>query len=116
MERNNRCFGIWNICPGQMIHIYLCVCWQSIYFESLEALILCIEAISADHESQVERVINRLNHEYDSSTIAGYRDVALNLRLKTPDTVCMGLDGHICEVQLVMISFARIKVQRTLDL
>ena len=84
--------------------------WQSIYFKDLQGMIKCIEAISADEESRVERVVNRLHPTYDSTNTAGYRDVSLNLLLRTPETVRLGLGGHVCEVQLVLVSFAEIKV------
>ncbi len=60
--------------------------WQSIYFKSLEEMIQCIEVIFSDQESLVEQIVNRLHHDYDSTITAGYRDVGLNLRLRTPDT------------------------------
>ncbi len=83
---------------------------QSIYFQDLEGMIKCIEAISVDPESQVELVVNRLHYDYESTITVGYRDFALNLLLRTPDTVILGLDGHVCEVQLVLVSFAEINV------
>jgi hypothetical protein len=73
-------------------------------------MIKCIEAISDDQETRVERVVNRLHYSYDSTTTAGYRDVSLNLLLRTPETVLLGLDRHVCEVQLILVSFAEIKV------
>ncbi len=84
--------------------------WQSIYFKDLQGIINCVEAISTDEESRVERVVNRLHPTYDSTHTAGYRDVSLNLLLRTPETVRLGLGGHVCEVQLVLVSFAEIKV------
>ena len=66
--------------------------------------------MAADPEVHVERVVNRLHDGYDSAETAGYRDVALNLLLETADTVNLGLNWHVCEVQLVLISFAKIKV------
>mmetsp|Transcript_37690 Transcript_37690/g.78939 ORF Transcript_37690/g.78939 Transcript_37690/m.78939 type:complete len:181 (+) Transcript_37690:1163-1705(+) len=91
------------------VSLLLDCCRQSIYFYGLEEMIKCIQAISADQESHVERVVNRLHHDYDSTTTAGYRNIALNLVLRTPDTVLLGLDGHVCEVQLILVSFAEIK-------
>jgi hypothetical protein len=37
--------------------------------------------------------------------------VALNLRLDTAETRRLGLEAHVCEVQLVLVDFARLKVQ-----
>lgn len=83
---------------------------QSIYFEDLDGIIRCLDAVAADPEVRVERVVNRLLHSYDAAATAGYRDVALNLRLEGTETAGLGLTMHVCEVQLVLISFAKIKV------
>jgi hypothetical protein len=36
--------------------------------------------------------------------------VSLNLRIATPRTAALGVDGHICELQLILLSFAELKV------
>jgi hypothetical protein len=36
--------------------------------------------------------------------------VSLNLRIKTERTAALGVDGHICEIQLILLPFARLKV------
>jgi hypothetical protein len=38
------------------------------------------------------------------------RDVSLNLRIVTERTAALGIDGHICELQLILHSFAKLKV------
>ena len=38
-----------------------------------------------------------------------YRDVCLNLELRTPDVVAAGAGGHVCEVQLMMLDVATVK-------
>ena len=49
---------------------------------------------------------------YDGAATAGYRDVALNLRLRTAAAIELGVDAHVCEVQLLLRQFAEIKVLR----
>ena len=71
---------------------------------------MVLEVISSDIEADVVRVTNRLRADYDAARTLGYRDVGLNLRLQTSETRRVGLDAHICEVQLVLADFARIKV------
>jgi hypothetical protein len=44
---------------------------------------------------------------------AGYRDVGLNLRVVTAEAALLGVDGHVCEVQLLLLPFAKIKVQKS---
>ena len=66
--------------------------------------------MAQDPEADVLRVVNRLHHNYDATATAGYRDVALNVRLETAEIASLGLNSHVCEVQLVLIDFAKIKV------
>ena len=40
---------------------------------------------------------------------SGYRDVAVNLRVATVAAAALGLSGHVCEVQLLLEGFARVK-------
>jgi hypothetical protein len=42
--------------------------------------------------------------------VRGGRDVLLNLRIRTERTVVLGVDGHICELQLILRSFVELKV------
>ena len=59
---------------------------------------------------QVVRIKNRLDPAYDSGRSAGYRDVALNLRVVTAEAMALGVDLHVCEVQLLLRPFAALKV------
>ncbi len=40
---------------------------------------------------------------------AGYRDVNLNLRIVTEETEALKIDLTVCEVQLILTSFAQLK-------
>ena len=83
---------------------------QSIFFEDVKGVLKCLEAVSGDSTVQVVRLSNKLDEGYDGAATAGYRDVSLNLRLSTTETRSLGLDGFVCELQLILIDFARIKV------
>jgi len=85
------------------------VCRQSIYFDSLGALAACLKTIARDPQAVVSAVKNRLTPDYDDTKTAGYRDVNLNLRLVTDETIRFNLSSHICEVQLILTSFAELK-------
>ena len=96
------------------------LCRQSIVFDSAADLALCLAAIRADSDVLVVRVKNRmdphpLTHSdrscCDSQPVAGYRDVAINLRIRSQAAVRLGLDGHVCELQLLLRAFAELKVQ-----
>ena len=76
----------------------------------MNGVVKCLEHVSSDSTVQVVRLSNKLDETYDGAATAGYRDVSLNLRLSTADTLRLGLDGFVCELQLILIDFARIKV------
>jgi hypothetical protein len=63
----------------------------------------------------VLRIKNRLDPDYDSARSAGYRDVGVNLRVVTPETRALGVDAHVCELQLLLRRFAELKVRSCLS-
>jgi hypothetical protein len=69
-----------------------------------------MKVIINDPEVQICRVKNRMDPGYNASATAGYRDVVLNMQIKTQQTAAMGVDGHVCEVQLILNRFAELKV------
>jgi hypothetical protein len=87
------------------------LCRQSIVFENAAGVAACLAAVRADKEVLVLRVKNRLDPTYDSTASAGYRDVALNLRIASNVTEELGIEMHVCEVQLLLLPFAELKVQ-----
>ncbi len=70
-------------------------------------------AIRSDNDVVVSRIKNRFDPNLDSDVLAGYRNLAVNLRIVTPDTLLLGVDMHICEVQLLLLSMAAIKVRQS---
>ena len=85
-------------------------CRQSIVFEEISDIHACLQAIHEDSEVVLLRVNNRLHTSYRAEQTAGYRDLQLNLRIVTTETQQLGINMHVCEVQLLLIDFARIKV------
>ena len=86
-------------------------CRQSIYFDDLESLMSCVAAAAQDTTVRLMRINNRLHSGDSSGLTAGYRDVMLCLRISTDETRRLGIDTHVCEVQLVLVDFAKIKVR-----
>jgi hypothetical protein len=86
------------------------LCRQSIIFEELSGVTSCLRAISNDPDVELLRIKNRLDPIYDSTKSAGYRDVGLNLRLLNSQARELGLEAHVCEVQLLLRPFAQLKV------
>ena len=53
------------------------------------------------------RTKNRMDPVVDEHPVyAGYRDVALNLRFRSEEACDLGLDGHVCELRLILMSIA----------
>ena len=82
---------------------------QSIIFESIEDIVRCVSIIMMDPEIVIERIKNRFDVNYDSSQSAGYRDLALNLRIVSREAKDLGLHTHVCEVQLLNKQMAEMK-------
>jgi len=85
------------------------VCRHAIIFETIKDLSRCLDVIVGDTDVSIERIKNRFSRAYDPDESAGYRDFSINLRLVTPETIALGVEAHVCEVQLILKSFANIK-------
>mmetsp|Transcript_28191 Transcript_28191/g.65833 ORF Transcript_28191/g.65833 Transcript_28191/m.65833 type:complete len:93 (-) Transcript_28191:194-472(-) len=72
-------------------------------------LTMCIGCIVTDENVMVERLKNRMSPEYDSAETAGYRDVCINLRVCNKLAQALGVELHVCEVQLLLLDFASLK-------
>jgi len=81
------------------------ICRQSCVFENVKDLQLCLQVLRTDSEVNILRLKNRLDPGYNASQTGGYRDVALNLQIRTDLTRRLGVEDHICEVQLILKPF-----------
>jgi len=81
----------------------------AIVFDTLQDLCSCLRVIVGDHEVAVVRIKNRLSPNHNSRSSAGYRDVNINLNVHTGTTLATGAHTHVCEVQLMLRSFADVK-------
>uniref|UniRef100_A0A7S0N255 Uncharacterized protein n=1 Tax=Cryptomonas curvata TaxID=233186 RepID=A0A7S0N255_9CRYP len=86
------------------------ICRQCIIFETVQDLCVCLRSILDDRQVRVVRIKNRLDVLYDARISAGYRDVSINLCLVGVEAIRLGLDHHVCEVQLLLREFADLKV------
>jgi len=94
IEKLARCY------TGEVSRL-LDVCRQSIIFEELSELLLCMEMIAKDTDIEVLRVKNRLRHGYDGRLTAGFRSLVMSIRIVTEETRALHADGHCSELQLV---------------
>ena len=88
------------------------LCRQSIVFDDPAGVLACLRAVAADPEVRLVRVGNRMDPDYDGRASAGYRDLALNLRVATEATARLGVGMHVCEVQLLLRRIAELKVRQ----
>jgi len=94
------------------VSLLLDVVRQCIVFESIQDLLKAMRSIQDDGELEVLRIKNRMSQKYDARHSRGYRDCLVNLRIKTELTKKLGLDNHVCELQLILKQFM---VHRTLE-
>ena len=87
------------------------ICRQCIVFETVSDLMDCLVAIAGDDDTSIVRIKNRLDPAYDSALSAGYRDVCVNLRFSNELAESWGIERHVCEVQLVLLPYATLKVE-----
>ncbi|EKX36814.1 hypothetical protein GUITHDRAFT_155121 [Guillardia theta CCMP2712] len=73
---------------------------QSMVFESLEEIVRCLKGICEDQELVILRVKNRFDPDFTSQQSGAYRDVCLNVRLDNEETHRLGVNFHVCELQL----------------
>ena len=82
---------------------------QSIVFSNPDDLFACLKLIARDSSTRSLRVKNRFARDFDATTTGGYRDVAVNLVIETKETVEVGVSGHVCELQLLLLQFHQLK-------
>ncbi|EKX53531.1 hypothetical protein GUITHDRAFT_100517 [Guillardia theta CCMP2712] len=82
---------------------------EAIVFDSLQDLSVAVQAITRDSEIRVMRIKNRFDEAYDARGSAGYRDVAINLCVVGEESGRVGVSRHVCELQLVLRSFMKLR-------
>ena len=85
------------------------VCRQTAVFADVAGISECLKLMSSDLETTIVRIKNRMDPDCDASLYGGYRDVNINLHITSQAAVALGVDSHVCEVQLVLIPIARLK-------
>mmetsp|Transcript_60146 Transcript_60146/g.159854 ORF Transcript_60146/g.159854 Transcript_60146/m.159854 type:complete len:757 (+) Transcript_60146:2012-4282(+) len=86
------------------------VCRQSVIFDDMAGIARCLSVLCADSEVVLLRLKNRLDPSYDAARLSGgYRDIAINLRIVNAQTMDLGIDTHVCELQLLIRPFAELK-------
>lgn len=73
---------------------------RSIVLKNVSKLVQAVQTIKEDQDVEIIRIKNRMSLDAPSSL--GYRDININLMIKTPDTEVLGVDYHVAEVQLIL--------------
>jgi hypothetical protein len=78
------------------------ICRDCLVFDDLEDLVVMLDRLRKDPEIKIVRIKNRLDPNYDSSTLsAGYRDVMVNIQVRNSETMSLNIEFHIAEIQLI---------------
>mmetsp|Transcript_28826 Transcript_28826/g.45207 ORF Transcript_28826/g.45207 Transcript_28826/m.45207 type:complete len:575 (-) Transcript_28826:409-2133(-) len=82
-----------------------------IIFRYVADLTSCFEAILKEPNVELLRVKNKLKFDTDlpGGEVTTFRDLHMNLRLHTQEAYTMGVQGHICELQLVPAQVFKVK-------
>jgi len=94
------------------VSLLLDVVRQCIVFDRMRDMLKVMRIILDDSDVEVLRIKNRMSNHYDVQSSGGYRDVLVNLRINTLLTRKLGLNNHVCELQLILKNFM---VHRTLE-
>jgi len=82
---------------------------QSIVFASVHDMCSCLSAISKDPSVRSLRIKNRMERNSSAAASGGYRDVSVNLLVVDEDTRRLGVSGLVCELQLILEAYYRLK-------
>ncbi len=99
---------LWRAYSGDVSRL-VDLCRQSIVFDSPRDLLTCLQTLVADQEIRILRIKNSLQVGHDAAVTAGYRMVMVNMLLVTAETERLGVDWHVCELQLLLRDFAVLK-------
>jgi len=94
---------------GRDVSYLVDLCRQSIYFPCVEGVRCCLATMARDPEVLLARIKNRMDPVFDASTSAGFRSVSVNLRVVSDKAQTLGVEGHVAEVQLLLMRIADIK-------
>jgi len=78
------------------------VCIQRIKFESVKGLLSCLRTILDDSDIVIVQIKNGYDPELCPKESAGLRTVIISLRIDVELTRQLGIETHICEMQLIL--------------
>eukprot|EP00293_Proteomonas_sulcata_P018924 CAMPEP_0184305626 /NCGR_PEP_ID=MMETSP1049-20130417/14856_1 /TAXON_ID=77928 /ORGANISM="Proteomonas sulcata, Strain CCMP704" /LENGTH=317 /DNA_ID=CAMNT_0026617731 /DNA_START=429 /DNA_END=1383 /DNA_ORIENTATION=+ len=85
------------------------ICRCSLIFPGISSMVKCINCLKTDDRIVVVRIKSRMTDDLEAERSAGYRDVCINFRVVTKQTVLLGIENHVVEIQLLHRYIAAIK-------
>mmetsp|Transcript_25702 Transcript_25702/g.64803 ORF Transcript_25702/g.64803 Transcript_25702/m.64803 type:complete len:108 (+) Transcript_25702:177-500(+) len=84
---------------------------NSLVFETMEDLTICLRNIATDENVRVERLKNRMSPSHPSRETGGFRDVVINLKVTNEEAVSLGAELTVCEVRLMLVDFCNVRTE-----
>jgi hypothetical protein len=78
------------------------LCRDRIVLESVTELEKVLRELHRDPSVVIVRIKNYMHTHYDGTDTAGFRCIVVNLRIDTPLTRMLGIELHVCELQLML--------------
>lgn len=99
------------LCYNSDVSRLLDISRQRIVFDRIQDLETCFQRIAQDQEISLCRIKNYMGAGYVHKRSAGFRAVIINLRICTRAAMDLGLDTHVCELQLVMTKMVQLQTR-----
>ena len=104
----DRCMAKIDGCYSGNIQLLIDVCRERIVFDTIRDLTDCLMALSGEEAVEIVRIKSTMTSEgQDGQISSGFRFVSVNLRIHTEETIRLCINGHVCELQLVLLPFAQ---------
>ncbi|EKX43201.1 hypothetical protein GUITHDRAFT_110926 [Guillardia theta CCMP2712] len=85
------------------------ICRQTLVFDDIASVCKCLDIIKNDVDTEIVRITDKMSGTDSFSDYFGRRDVTVNVRLRTKEAVLLGVQGHISEVRLTLMSMAALE-------
>eukprot|EP00960_Hanusia_phi_P043227 755942-Hanusia_phi.AAC.5 len=102
IEKAVRCYG------GDVSRL-LDICRQTLVFDDIASVCKCLDIIKNDHDTEIIRIKDKMSGTDSFSDYFGRRDVTVNIRLRTKEAILLGVQAHISEVRLTLMSMAALE-------
>ena len=104
----DRCLAKIDGCYSGNVSLLIDLCRERIVFGTIQDLTDCLVALSEEEAVEILRIKSTMTKDgCDGQISSGFRFVLVNLRIRTEETIRLCVNGHVCELQLVLLPFAQ---------